>query len=252
MMNWKRATNKLRLTSALLATCVLAVAAEPPAVQPVFHSSFKAASDAAAVDQSLVLLVFGAEWCGPCKLLKSKTLASPEFLRQENPLHVADVDIDADQKLAHDFGIEAVPTLILLTSDGKIILRQTGFMEPADLVAWLKTGRSRAAAGQWEGNAPGAQFDEFLKLAAADNIGTNEIQRLVDLLGDADPANREQAGKILLAQRENAVPQIIEAVGNPYLGVRIATSELLQRLAPDSTPVTRGSRRWNRARRLQP
>src|ERR1017187_2276543 len=204
----------------LLGFILTATAAETPVVQPVFHSSFQSASDAAAADQSLVLLIFGAEWCGPCKLLEKKTLAAPELLHQENALHVAHVDIDADKKMASDFGIEAVPTLILLTPDGKIISRQTGFMEAADLLAWLKTGRARAAAGQWEGTAPGAQFNEFIQKAAADNLGTNEIQKLVDLLGDADPANREQAGKILLAQRENAVPSLIEAVGSSYLGER--------------------------------
>lgn len=216
---------------------LLSAAADPPAAQPVFHSSLQSASDAAAADQSLVLLIFGAEWCGPCKLLEKKTLAAPEFLRQESPLHVAHVDIDENKKMAGDFGIEAVPTLILLTADGKIVERQTGFMEAADLLTWLKEGRARAAAGKWEGTAPGAQFGELLKKAAADNLGTNEILKLVDLLGDADPANREQAGKMLLAQRERAVPQLIEAAGNSYLGTRISASELLQRLAPNAAPV---------------
>ena len=236
-MNWKRHPKMLRLAAALLAACALGAAAPAVVVAPVFHSSFQAASDAAAADQSLVLLIFSAEWCGPCKLLKSKTFSSPEFSRQEGPLHVADVDIDVNQKMASDFSIEAVPTLILLTPDGKIISRQTGFMEIADLLAWLKTGRARAAAGQWEGTAPGVQFNEFIQKAAADNLGTNEIQKLVELLGDADPANRDQAGKILLAQRENAMSPLIEAVGNPYLGERIAATELLQRLAPNITPV---------------
>ena len=222
----------------LLAASVLATAAaEPAMIQPVFHSSFKAASDAAAADHSLVLLIFGAEWCGPCKLLKSNTLSSPEFLRQESPLHVAEVDIDANPKMADEFGIQAVPTLILLTADGKIISRQTGYLEPSDLLAWLKAGRARAAAGQWEGTVPGRQFDEFLKKAAEEDLTTNDLQRLVALLGDPDPANREQAGRILLAQRERAVPLLIAAVGNPYLGMRIGASELLQRLAPNLEPV---------------
>lgn len=238
MMNRNRQLKSLRLASALLAACVVAAtAAETPVVAPVFHPSFQAASAAAAADQSLVLLVFSAEWCGPCKLLKSKTLSAPEFLRQENPLHIADVDIDAKPKMAGDFAIEAVPTLVLLTPDGKIISRQTGFMEAADLLAWLTTGRARAAAGQWEGTAPGAQFGELIKQAAADNLGTNEIQKLVDLLGDADPANRDQAGKILLGQRERAMPPLIEAAGNGYLGTRIAATELLQRLAPNAPPA---------------
>jgi thioredoxin 1 len=240
MMNRKRETKtRRRLAPVLLVACLLAAvaAAEPASIAPVFHSSYQAAADAATADQSPVLLIFSAEWCGPCKLLKNKTLSAAEFLHQESPLHVADVDIDAEQKMAKDFAIEAVPTLVLLTADGKIVLRQTGFMEVADLMAWLKDGRARAASGQWEGIAPGTELNEFFKQAAAANLGTNEIQKLIELLGDADPANRDQAGKILLGQRENAMAPLIEAAGNPYLGIRISACELLHRLAPASTPV---------------
>jgi HEAT repeat protein len=154
-----------------------------------------------------------------------------------NPLHVAEVDIDAAQKMANDFVVEVIPTLILLNGDGKIISRQTGFMEAGDLMRWLQTGRKRAAAGQWEGTVPAAPLDELIKKSAADNLGTNDLQRLVELLGDADPANRDQAGKILLAQRENAIPALILAVGNPYLGERIGAGDLLPRLAPDLNPI---------------
>jgi len=222
--------------SGLLALLVLTAVAGDPA-SPSFHPTFQAASDAAAADQSLVLLIFGAEWCVPCRELKARTLSSPEFSRQGGALQITEVDIDANQKLAHDFAIEAVPTLVLLTSDGKIIARQTGFLDTTALLLWLQEGRGHVAAGQWEGTAPGAKFDEFIRKAAADDLNTNDIQQMVDALGDPDPANRGSAGKILLAQRERAVSPLIEAVGHPYLGVRISAGELLQRLAPDITPI---------------
>ncbi|HEX9047246.1 MAG TPA: thioredoxin domain-containing protein, partial [Verrucomicrobiae bacterium] len=233
----------LRLAPLWLAVCLTSAAAPagdaPPAadVAPVFHASFRSASDAAAADQSLVLLVLSADWCVPCKLFKSQTLAAPEFARQKHPLHVAEVNIDANQKMAANFGVENVPALVLLTADGKILLRHTGFLSPEELLEWLKNGRFRASLGQWEGTAPGAQFDEYIKKAATDSLGTNDLQRLVELLGDPDPANRTEAGNLLAGQRDNAVPQLIAAVGHPYLGVRISATELLQRLAPDPAPV---------------
>jgi HEAT repeat protein/thiol-disulfide isomerase/thioredoxin len=239
MMNRLRQLKRFRTClPLLLAGWVVGMTGpESGLVAPIFHSSFKSASDAAAADQSLVLLVFSAEWCGPCKLLKSQTLDAPEFLALDAPLHVADVDIDANQKMARDFEVEAVPTLVLVTPDGKIIERQTGFMKVAELLAWLKTGRTRAAAGQWEGTVPGAQFNELIKKASGADLGTNEIHQLVDYLGDADPANRDQAAKLLLEQREKAVPLLIEAVGNPYLGERIGAGDLLQHLAPNLPPI---------------
>lgn len=228
-----------QVAAVLLTLCfsALALAAEPTVVQPTFHSSFKAASDAAASDQSLVLLIFGAEWCGPCQLLKSRTLTSPDFLKQDRPLHIAEVDIDANKQMAKDFNIEAVPTLILLTPDGKIIQRHTGFMEAMALAQWLLNGRSLAAAGQWEGTAPGAELNQYIKKAAADNLSAEDLTNLVDLLGNANPANREQAGKLLMAQRERVMPLLIRAVGNSYLGIRISASELLRQLDPDINPI---------------
>jgi thioredoxin 1 len=209
--------------------------AEPAALKPSFHATLKSASEAAAADQSLVLLVFSAEWCGPCKELKRQTISSPEFLEQGGALHLAEVDIDADQKMASDFAVEAVPTLVLLTADGKIVARRIGFMHTAELLPWLEEGRRRAKAGQWEGTAPGAKFDEFARKAATDSLTTNDLQRLVELLGETDPTDRAGAARILFSQREQAIPPLIDAVGHPYLGVRIAASELLQRLASDNT-----------------
>src|SRR5450759_5415537 len=98
----------------LLVAVALAVnAAEPLSLKPVSHATLQAASEAAAADQSMVLVIFSAQWCGPCKLLRKNTLDSPEFLDQGGALHLTDVDIDANAKTAHDFAVEAIPTLVL-------------------------------------------------------------------------------------------------------------------------------------------
>src|SRR5689334_2195086 len=90
---------------------------------PIFHSSLKAANEAAASDQSLVMIVFGADWCAPCKQLKAKTLASREFMEQGGAVHIAEVDVDSEGSMARDYNVEAVPTLLLLTPDNKIVAR---------------------------------------------------------------------------------------------------------------------------------
>jgi len=219
---------------ALLAGVTPAFDAEAPAARPTFHSSLKVASEAAAADQSLVLLVFSAEWCGPCKALKKNTLDSAEFRETGGALRVADVDIDANEKMARAFGVSAVPTLVLLTADSKIISRRSGYLEATNLLLWVEEGRRRAKAGQWEGTAPGTQLDALVAKASGAGLDTNDLVRLIAQLGEPDPGDRASASKLLLAQREQAVPTLIEAVADPYLGVRIGASELLQRLAPDA------------------
>jgi HEAT repeat protein/thiol-disulfide isomerase/thioredoxin len=231
-----RATTRLLAAAALLLTAWTAGGAETNNL-PVFHASFRAASDAAAADQSLVLLIFGADWCGPCRQLQQETLAAPEFLRQGGPLHIAEVDVDANQKTARDFGVSAIPSLLLLTADGKIAIRHTGFVNTSEMQAFLQGGRRRALSGQWDGTAPANPLDEYVKKAAADNLTTNDLQHLVEMLGEPDPADRAGISAILMAQRDQAVPGLIDGVTNPYLGVRIAAAELLQRLAPAIAPI---------------
>jgi HEAT repeat protein len=218
-------------TAALLAAFALAGA--EPASHPVTHSTLRAASEAALADQSLVLLVFSAEWCAPCKELKAKTLSAPEFLQQAGLLHLVDVDVDSNQKLAASFAVEAIPALALLTGDGKIVGRRTGFTTVPELLAFLAEGRRRAKAGEWEGTVPADKYADYAKKAAADNLTTNDMRQLVDMMGEAEPADRAAAATILMDQREAAVPVLINAIQDPYLGVRIAAADLLQRLAPD-------------------
>ena len=209
----------------LLTAAWLSARAEPPVTA---CASLDAACQAAAADQSLVLLVFEARWCGPCQILKKNTLDSPDFLDNAGVLKMVTVDTDADPATARRFGVENIPLMVLLSADSKIVARREGALSAAALVAWINQGRERAAHGQWEGAAPGAQLQEILA------SGTNSAKELVAMLDNPDPADRAAIDKQILARREEAVPPLIAALGHPYLGVRIEASQLLHRLAPDS------------------
>lgn len=215
----------------------LARPADSPVGRPTFHANLQVASEAAAADHTLVLLVFSAEWCAPCKVLKRTVLDTTEFLERAGPLHATDVDVDANSKTARGFAVQAVPTLLLLTADQTIVARRQGFVDAPGLIAWIEEGRRRVQQGQWEGTASGPKLDEFVTKAAVDRLTAVDLKRLVALLDESDPAERAAAGRLLLAQREAAVPLLLEAVADTYLGRRIAASELLRRLAPTAPPV---------------
>lgn len=201
--------------------------------KPTFHAGPEAARAAAAADQSVVLLVFSAKWCGICRQLKAEVLASREFVEKGGAVRVVEVDVDDDEKQARLLKVVSVPTLVLVTADDKIIARHTGGLDVETLLAWIEAGRRRARQGEWEGIAPSGQLEEFAAKAAADRLETNDLKRLVGLLAQADPGERAGVSKILLQQREAAVPYLIAAVGDAYLGARIGAAELLQKLAGD-------------------
>jgi HEAT repeat protein/thioredoxin-related protein len=221
----------------LVAFASAGFAAETTNARPTFHPSLKTASEAAEADHSLVLLVFSAEWCGPCQAMKKDTFAAKQFREGGGPLRVTDVDIDANEKMAQSFEVSSIPALALLTADGKIVSRRTGYVDATELNQWVNDGRARAKAGQWEGTVPGSKLDPFLAKSAGDGLDTNDLAHLVAMLGEADPGERVSVAKLLLAQREQAVPALIAAVSHPYLGVRVGASDLLQQLAPDVASI---------------
>ncbi|RVU27025.1 thioredoxin [Sandaracinomonas limnophila] len=77
-----------------------------------------------------VLVDFSAEWCGPCKQLapileqvKSKVGETAKIVK---------IDVDRNRKVADQFQIRSVPTMILF-KDGKSVWRQSG-VQPAHVL----------------------------------------------------------------------------------------------------------------------
>jgi thioredoxin 1 len=216
--------------------CLFAFLNVATAAKTSFHVGLEAAYEAAAAEHSLVLLVFSAEWCGPCKMLKKQTLDSQEFQEKAGPLHVTDIDIDEDQKTAAAFSVSSIPHMVLLSPERKVVAHRIGFIATAELLKWIDEGRERAAKGQWEGTAPGSEVQALVK-KAEDGLDAAYLAKLIEMLDRPDPADRAAVSKLILAQRETSVPLLIQAVTNTYLGIRIAACDLLKKLSPDSPAV---------------
>jgi thioredoxin 1 len=73
----------------------------------------------------LILVVFGADWCGPCRLMAPalRALAAAE----KDRLIVAKLDVDASPATADLYGVETYPMCILFRA-GEEIARLDGYM----------------------------------------------------------------------------------------------------------------------------
>ena len=77
-----------------------------------------------------VLLNFWATWCGPCRMVAPVVEELAE--EYEGRINFAKVDVDQNPKIASQYGIMSIPTLILF-KDGKPLSNIVGFRPKAEL-----------------------------------------------------------------------------------------------------------------------
>jgi thioredoxin 2 len=92
-------------------------------------------ADVAEASPLPVLVDLWARWCGPCRVVSPAL----EGLARElaGRIKLVKVDVDEAPRVSARFGVQAVPTLVLLNG-GREQARQTGAAPEHQLRAWLE------------------------------------------------------------------------------------------------------------------
>lgn len=80
------------------------------------------------------LLDFYADWCGPCK----RVAPVLDEISAETGIPMEKVNIDTDRRVANEYRIMSVPTIVVLDDDGLEIRRVTGAKPKKDMLEALE------------------------------------------------------------------------------------------------------------------
>lgn len=110
-----------------VAVIALAMTPKPPPDDAAFAAKIESAD--------VVLVKFGADWCGPCRQIEKEL---DRLVASSPDVSVVKLDVGRDRELAAYYGVSSIPHVILF-KHGKQVGQLKGYRSQEQLAAWIGT-----------------------------------------------------------------------------------------------------------------
>lgn len=188
----------------------------PVQQQSVWSSGFASGLEQSQVTQKPLLVVFGAEWCSWCRKLE-RELASDAASTVRDEWTLVKVDVDEEEELASKYGVQALPTIVVVDTTGAKIESVEGYMPMDQLAGWLAEQKAGAVS----------VLDAALQESADAN--DENIAKWVSFLGDRKSSIRQIAKQKFLQHRAKAWTAILPVLEKGSLAQRLSAMEILEK-----------------------
>lgn len=177
-----------------------------------------------------VLVFFTADWCTYCKLMERTTLTNDAVKRiVTNMAHIV-VDVDEHQDLAAKFGIDGVPTFLLLSDSGTEVRRSSSFLPAPDFLRWLTNGVTEAQAAIARREAFEKQMADIDQLLLSTNSQTihQAALQLFTICAERDESIAHAAAERLKRIAAHEPAALVDGLVDPRLAARIQIANALR------------------------
>jgi thiol-disulfide isomerase/thioredoxin len=219
----------------ILLAFAIGMGSHAPAANPVimgwdWQTRPPAFDPAATPSQSPILLYFTADWCGFCKQMERTTLTDPAVRMQITMLAHVKVDLDQEEELAKQFGVEGIPAFLLVNERGEDISRTVGVTAPPAFLSWLEAGEKRASGIALAAQKRTAELRRLADAAASKDpaVQATVREQAFGFIGRGEPAARKFAADYLGHLAEDDPEALLDGLANPDLAVRIAVADILR------------------------